>query len=217
MDKLPSGPLEDDDRSAGNRLVEQWKEAAGAEREEIFRQIYLLFYRKVYRFFVRRGFPDDAAKDLTQDTFLRLHKNLASFRGDARFETWLYKVAANIYKNQLRTLSTQKRDAQEVAWEDVTEGELTASPAPGLRARLDGDGPLQQVLTEEMVEHLYAAMKDLPPQMRRCVLLRVTADLKYREIAEVLQVSVDTVKAHLFQARQQLKGRLGDYFNDLNI
>ncbi len=217
MDKLPSGPLEDDDRSAGNRLVEQWKQAAGAEREEIFRQIYLLFYRKVYRFFVRRGFPDDASKDLTQDTFLRLHKNLASFRGDSRFETWLYKVAANIYKNQLRTLSTQKRGAQEVAWEDVTEGELAAAPAEVLRVRSGGDGPLQQVLTEEMVERLYAAMADLPPQMRRCVMLRVTGDLKYREIAEVLQVSVDTVKAHLFQARQQLRGRLGDYFTDLSV
>ena len=56
------------------------------------------------------------------------------------------------------------------------------------------------------------AMADLPPQMRRGVELRVNQDLKYREIAVLMGVSIDTVKAHLFQARQMLKARLGNYF-----
>jgi DNA-directed RNA polymerase specialized sigma24 family protein len=50
--------------------------------------------------------------------------------------------------------------------------------------------------------------------MQRVVLLRVDGDLKYREIAEELQVSIETVKAHLYQARQQLKDKLSDYFTD---
>lgn len=210
----PPGPYFREDHSAGNLLVEQWKGAEEVEREKIFSQIYLLFYRKVYRFFVRRGFPDDTSKDLAQETFLRLYENLASFRGDARFETWLYKIAANTYKNRLRTLSTQKRAASEVTWEDVTEGELTTASAEESSAPPGGkDRPLR----EELIEQLWAAMADLPPQVQRCVMLRVTADLKYREIAEVLKVSIETVRAHLFQARQQLKGRLGDCLTELDL
>ena len=58
------------------------------------------------------------------------------------------------------------------------------------------------------------AMKDLPPQMRQAVFLRVTRDMKYREIADVMHVSIETVKAHLYQARQHLRNRLADYFTD---
>src|SRR5206468_721278 len=93
--------------------------------------------------------------------------------------------------------SPSVRSAQEVAWEDLTEGELTAKPTDDFRLRASAEGPLDLVLTEEREERLYRAMADLPPQMRRCVMLRVVGDLKYREIAVILRVSVDTVKAHL--------------------
>ena len=63
-------PPRDERPSAGDRLVELWRNAeTPEEREECFRQIYLLFYRMVLRYFGRRGFPDDESKDLTQDTF----------------------------------------------------------------------------------------------------------------------------------------------------
>lgn len=217
-DQLSSELPRSERPSAGDRLVELWRRAeTPQEREDCFRQIFLLFYRMVLRYFVRRGFPDDEAKDLLQDTFLKVHEKLATFRGESSFECWLFRVAENIYKNRLRALSTQKRTAHEVAWEDVTESDLTEVPTDDFRLHARGEGPLDQVLTEERVDLLYRAMGDLPPQMRRCVMLRVVGDLKYREIAAILQVSVDTVKAHLYQARQQLKGRLGDYFTELRF
>jgi RNA polymerase sigma-70 factor, ECF subfamily len=211
-------PPRDDRPSAGDRLVELWHRAeTPEEKEDCFRQIYLLFYRLVLRYFVRRGFLDDEAKDLLQDTFLKVHQKLGSFRGEASFESWLFRVAENIYKNRLRTLATQKRAAKEVAWEDVTDGDLTDAPTDDFPLRARGEGPLDQVLTEERVDRLYQAMEKLPRQMKRCVLLRVVGDLKYREIATILAVSVDTVKAHLYQARQQLKGMLDDYFTELKF
>ena len=57
-------------------------------------------------------------------------------------------------------------------------------------------------------------MKTLPPQMRRAITLRVDQDLKYREIASLLQISVETVKAHLFSARKRLREELGDEYGD---
>lgn len=215
MEKLATVPDDRQDRGVGDRLVEQWKAAAGREREEIFRQIYVLFYRQVYRYFVRRGFVDDESRDLTQDTFVKVSEGLESFRGESRFVTWLFKVAANVYRNRLRTGSTLKRTGHEVPLDAADGDDPSAAPAAGIAT--GEPGALECILGDERSKLLRDAMQGLPLQMRRCVLLRVTQDLKYREIADVLQVTVDTVKAHLYQARQQLKGKLGDYFEDLNV
>jgi RNA polymerase sigma-70 factor, ECF subfamily len=208
-------PAESEERGVGNLLVERWQQ--GVDREETFRQLYLLYVRKVYQFFVRRGFLRDECMDLTQETFLRVHNHLGSFRHDSRFETWLFKIATNLYRNRLRTLATLKRHAQEVPFDATAEGELTAARPESIVTGTDERGPLCEVLSGERLKLLREAMDDLPAQMRRCVLLRVEGDFKYREIADLMQVSVDTVKTHLFQARQQLKGRLADYFTDLEV
>ena len=195
-------------------LVERWQR--GIDREATFEEIYLLFAGKVYGFFQRRGFHDECA-DLVQETFLHAHRSLATFRGESRFEAWLFKIATNLYKNRLRGLAARKREAKEVAFEGGDAGELAAARPESIFAGTSGQGPLDGVLCEERTKLLRAAMDDLPAQMRRCVLLRVDGELKYREIAVLMQVSIETVKAHLFQARRQLKERLGVYFTELEI
>jgi RNA polymerase sigma-70 factor (ECF subfamily) len=198
--------------SAGNRLAAAWQEAAGREREqeELFRQIFHTYYRAVHAFFAKRGFPPDDCGDLVQETFFKVHKGLSAFRREARFETWLFQITANVFHNVLRSRSTQKREAVEVPLDDGAETEpSTASPMPGWS--VEGD-PLHGVLAAEKSRLLREAMDGLPAQMRRCVLMRIDQDLRYREIADLLRVSIDTVKAHLYQARQQLKSKLGAYF-----
>jgi RNA polymerase sigma-70 factor, ECF subfamily len=169
--------------------------------EDLYRQ----YYRPVVAFFARRGFSLEESRDLAQETFLRVFKNMGSFRGESAVETWLFQIAGNLYKNTLRSLQTQKRDAQEVSLES-TEAVVQL----GCRE----SDPLHEVLTEEEYRLLWDAVEDLPPQMRQAVFLRVDGDLKYREIADVMHVSIETVKAHLYQARQQLRDRLADYFTD---
>ena len=169
--------------------------------EELFRR----YERPVVSFFLRRGFSLEDSRDLAQDTFLRVFNKWESFRGESSVETWLFQIAANLYKNKLRSLQTQKRDAQETTLDNSE------------RAVEVGDeekGPLDEVLKEEAIRLLRDALEDLPPQMRRVVFLRVDGDLKYREIADVMHVSIETVKAHLYQARQYLRDRLSDYFTD---
>jgi RNA polymerase sigma-70 factor (ECF subfamily) len=168
--------------------------------------LYQRYYRPVVAFFVRRGFSLEESRDLAQETFLRVYKNMDSFRGESAVETWLFQIAGNLYKNKLRSLQTQKRDAQEVSLES-TEVEWRSK---------DGDA-LWAILTEERSQRLHEALEGLPPQMRQAVILRVDGDLKYREIAELMHVSIETVKAHLYQARQQLRNRLADYFTDIEF
>ncbi len=167
--------------------------------------LFKRYYRPVVSFFARRGFSIEESRDLAQETFLRVFKNMDSFRGESAVETWLFQIAGNLYKNTLRSLQTQKRDAQEVSLE-------SSEAALNLGAR--EKDPLHEVLTEEEYQRLEDAMKDLPPQMRQAVFLRVYQDLKYREIADVMHVSIETVKAHLYQARQHLRDRLADYYTD---
>lgn len=213
-DPKPS-PSVDADRSLGHRLVERWQSAAN--RDEAFRQIFETYYRPVYAFFLRRGFPSEECYDLAQDTFLRVSRGLESFRRESSFESWLFKVAANIYRNTLRGQAALKREADEVSLDEMTEQAAGGGrePAPALSS---GDpNALDGMLAEERQRILRSALDALPAQMRRCVLLRIDRDLKYREIAELMTVSIDTVKAHLYQARQQLKLKLGDYFGDLDF
>ncbi len=179
--------------------------------EDLFRR----YYRPVVAFFARRGFSLEDSQDLAQETFLRVFKHIEGFRGESRLDTWLFQVAANLYKNTLRSQSTLKREGKEVPLDapgeevaKVAEGAFWSSPEPG---------PLGGLLTGERAKLLWEAMKDLSPQMRLAVFLRVDRDLKYREIAEVMHVSIETVKAHLYQARQHLRDRLADYFTDIEF
>lgn len=165
--------------------------------EELFRR----YHRPVVSFFLKRGFSSEESRDLAQETFLRVFNKWDSFRGESSVETWIFQIAANLYKNTLRSLQTQKRDAQEVSLDAVVE--------LGTGER----DPLRVVLTEEEARLLRSALEKLPPQMRQAVLLRIR-DLKYREIADVMHVSIETVKAHLYQARQQFRKLLADYFTD---
>ena len=203
------------EKGLGDQLVEQWQ--AGENPDECFRRIFLHYYGPVHGFFVKRGFSHEDSHDLAQETFLRVHKSLSTFRGESRFNTWVYQIAANIFRNDLRDRSTLKRAAQEVSLEDLQDQIPDAPLGYSSPAReKDYDGPLENLLADERHRVLREALGSLPPQMRNCVILRLD-DLKYREIADLMQVSIETVKAHLFQARQQLKGKLAGYFDDPDL
>lgn len=181
----------------------------GATPEELFRH----YYRPVVAFFTRRGFSSEESRDLAQETFLRVYKNRETFRGESSAVTWLFQIAANLYKNTLRSHATQKRDGLEVSLE-ISRAENGMIEETCCCHEEDA---LDTLLIEERARILRAALEDLPPQMRQAVILRVDRDLKYREIAQVMRVSIETVKAHLYQARQHLRDRLADYFTDVDF
>jgi RNA polymerase sigma-70 factor, ECF subfamily len=200
--------------SEGNRLLADWRRSSARERKELFRAIFARYFPPVLGFFLRRGVPRDSAEDLAQEVFFRVYRHLEEFRGDAHFETWLFQIAANQLRNALRERSAQKRDAEEFSLESFEAPEWEATYPETTVTR---ETPVDALLEEERRELLARAIQGLPVQMRRCVMLRIGMDLKYREIAELMQISIEAVKAHLFQARQRLKAELGSYFTDVNL
>ena len=173
-----------------------------SERER-FRSLFEQYYPLVLRYFQKRGLPDEEAHDLSQETFLRAFRGWSRFREEASPSTWLYRIAANTFAKELRRRGAEKRSAQEVSLNAATEDGL--EPLLESLADEETDGPLDEALRRERLVVLGRAVAALPDQMRTCLELRLRQGLSYQQIAVVLQLSKQTVKAHLFQARKRLK------------
>ena len=196
-------------------VFEQLRQGAG--REESYKILFDRFHWPLFRFFEHRGFSRDECQDLIQETFLRVYRGIESFRGDARWEHWLFRIAANTASKAVRHRSAAKRAGQSVPLEDHEVSDAPPAAAGGSPRGADAPAPLRQLMGKEMRERLAQAIAGLPAQMRRCVRLRVFQDLDYDEIADILQVSPSTVKVQLFKARKRLQLELGDSFADFDF
>jgi RNA polymerase sigma-70 factor (ECF subfamily) len=190
--------------------VLQWVEnlLTGVDQEKSFQKLHRRFFPSIRSFFQRRGFSLEESNDLTQDVFLRVFKGIASFRRESRFERWLFEIAANVWRNELRRMGAEKRDGYEQSLDAAVEGD-----DPSGRSAIEpvdpNPGVLDVIQARERHEGLSAALRELPPQMRHVCELRYVQQRKYQEIADVLKISIETVKAHLHQARKRLMTQLG--------
>lgn len=155
------------------------------------RQVYNLAYRMV-------GNAEDAC-DLTQDTFLRAYNALASFRQDASFLTWLYKIVSNLSIDHLRSRRSKGALSLDVELEEGRE------PASEVRAT----APEEQAVRGAVQDVVQRAVLNLPEKYRVVVIMRHLQDMSVEEIARVLDMPTGTVKTHLFRGRELLRGRLG--------
>jgi len=193
--------------SADDEWLQQILDAlqAGRDVEENFRLLCERYHRSLYSFFSRRGFSPADCLDLTQETFLGIYQGIGSFRRDARFETWLFKVATNAWRKRLRWEVAGKRAAEEVPLDTALGADDERSAfQPVAEDPLPGDA----LLEAERSRLLREAVDRLPDQMRKCLVLSVYHDFKVREIAQLLHLSPETVKVHLFQARRRLQKTL---------
>lgn len=189
----------------------------GASREESYRLLFNRFYWPLFRFFEHRGFSTEECQDLIQETFLRVYRGIESFRGEARWTHWLFRIAANTASKAVRHRAAAKRTGQAVPLEEGDLGDAPPAAAGGSPRGAEAPVPLRELLGKEMRELLAQAIAGLPAQMQRCVRLRVFQDLDYDEIAEILQISPSTVKVQLFKARKRLQLELGDSFADVDF
>jgi RNA polymerase sigma-70 factor, ECF subfamily len=194
-------------------IIQRLRDGTGGE--ESFRTLFDRFYWPLFRFFEHRGFSTEECQDLIQETFIRVYRGIEAFRGESRWEHWLFRIAANTAIKALRHRAAAKRAGHEVPLEEEDEGDLQAM-ATGGRASGTAE-PLRQLLSKEMKDLLIEAIEGLPAQMRRCVRLRVLQDLDYNEIAEILQLAPSTVKVQLFKARKRLQMELGSSFADFDL
>lgn len=198
-------------RLKGLRLVEiDTEDRPNHDREQHFQRLFDRYYRPITRFFRNRGFDAEQALDLAQETFIGVYRGVDRFRHESSEETWLFKIAKNIWRNEIRSTRAEKRSGHETSLEWLLEQGVEPTDIE----RSFQLSALEGCLGHERSRLLYEAMEGLPPQMRRCIVLRVAHDLKYREIAELMQISIQTVRSQLFQARSRLRDSLWEYFDD---
>lgn len=197
--------------------VEQWVDAwqAGFDRERIFHRLFDRFSPALVAFFRKRGFSPESCQDLVQETFLKVHLGLSDFRQEVPFKHWLFEIATNVYRKTLRRGAAKKRSGQEVLLgaglgeRDADEVLLSSSPEK-LDARLAPTAPkaLRRVLDKEKLRAVARGLGELPSQMRRCALMAWFLGYSNQQIATLLKISPETVKAHHFKARKRLRERI---------
>ena len=181
---------------------------AGREIERCFRTLFEMYYPQVCRFFIRKGLSTEDARELAQDVFFSVYRGLGSIQDESHFTSWLFTIARNMFVNELERRHAKKRSGLRIV-EKSESGEQDILDTLPSTAAVD---TLRAMLEEEKVQKLTAALETLPPQMRRCIQLRVTEGCTYDQIAVFMGISVNTVKAHLHKARKQLYDKLSPYF-----
>ena len=182
----------------------------GLSVEDNFHWLFERHYSQILRFFRRKGFSHEDCRDLAQETFVSVFKGIKVLRQEEQFEGWLFAIAHNVWCDVIESRAAQKRSATVLPLEAENE---TGDERP-IAARIADRGadPLAVTLEKEKLEKLRDALQHLPPQMRRCAQLRVVHELSYVEIAALMGISVNTVKAHLHQAQKNLHAQLSSYF-----
>ncbi len=195
---VAEGPLDTDlvarcqqgDTAAFNELITRY-------RQRCFAMIYHM---------VRN---EEDAWDLAQDGFVKAWKNIASFRGQSSFYTWLYRVMTNVSLDWLRKKQVQSGTEfdDSIGLRNIAPGAATA-PKPAMQ-------PIERLADLEIRGRIDSAIEKLSPEHRAVIVMREIDDMEYQEIADAVGCSMGTVMSRLFYARRKLQTLLKDVYEQL--
>ena len=155
----------------------------------------------VFHFLCRMLGNEDDANDLAQETFARVFRARESFRPDARFSTWLFTIAANLARNQIRWRSRHPNVSLD-AESDATDQPLSSTlPATGA-------SPTEAALAAERAAAVRAAVLRLPEDLREAIVLCEWEEKSMAEAAAILETTPKAVESRLYRARQALREKL---------
>ena len=148
--------------------------------------------------------PEDA-RDVYQEAFLRVYRNLHKFRFDCSFHTWLYRIVTNLCLDQLRKRKVRREESATVETEDGSRDRMDAVP----EHRAESD-PQRRLFSEEIHARIHEVLSHLTPRERMVFELRHYQGMRLRAIGDVLGTSEEAAKNCLFRATQKMRTSLGD-------
>ncbi len=184
----PERPTGDQGRPMGQETDEELVERALVQ-PEAFSQLVVRYQHRLYGLAYRMTGSASDAHDLAQEAFIRAFRRLETFQSGRRFAPWMYRIAVNLCLDyrQDRHVTTSLSDI------DVPVQEPS---------------PEAQAMQHEVQKQVQRAIMALPPKYRAVIVLRHMEDLSYEEIAAALDLPVNTVRTHLFRAREALRKAL---------
>ena len=186
-------------------LVDRFRQGDQSAFEQMVSRYWGRIYSMVHQLLRN---PEDA-EEVTQDTFIRAHRGLVNFRGESAFSTWLYQIATNLARNRYWYWWRRRRD-KTVSFDQPIGGDNETTLADVIPAELET--PEDATITQEFVNRIAECMGKLSPKHREILVLRNVKNLSYEEIAEILHISVGTVKSRIARARESLRAKMGDEF-----
>lgn len=171
-------------------------DATLAGQRDAFGTLVLRYQDRLYNTLLRVLGSHHDASEVLQDAFIQAYSKLASFRREAKFSTWMYRVAFNLACSHRRSRRRKVGSLEQI--KEIAGEEPTADAPP----------PEHAMVVQEQAEQVQAALLRISSEHRQILVLREIEDCSYEQIAEILDVPVGTVRSRLFRARLQLKQEL---------
>ena len=176
--------------------------------ERAFAEVMRLYQHKVFNVVFRMVGNREEAEDVAQEVFVTVFKHVDTFRGDAKFSTWLYRIATNHTRNRMKYLGRRSYNLTGELDEAAEHAAQDAQPST-MRPQIAGpDAVLEGLQLERVVQKGIAALE---PEHREVLVLRDVENLTYEEIAAITGVPEGTVKSRLHRARLALKEHMAKH------
>jgi RNA polymerase sigma-70 factor (ECF subfamily) len=205
----PPPPPPPDERKAADvrdrRLVRRIRNGDDRAFEELVR----LYQNRIFSLTLRMIGNRQEAEDLAQEVFITVHRAIASYRGEGRFYTWLYRIASNTCKNRIKYLRGRNFH-RSVSVEDTPEAHGGGDgPVVSLQGQIAG--PEQMAEGTRLQDAIARELANLDPEHRLLIVLRDIQGLPYADILRITGLQEGTLKSRLHRARVALKDRLADH------
>jgi RNA polymerase sigma-70 factor, ECF subfamily len=178
---------------------------AGSDDTAAFEYLANKFHRPMIAFMYRMCHSQALAEELAQEVFLRVYRSRKSYAAEAKFTTWLYRIATNLAVNHARDHKVE-RSGKVVSLDEPDEESGTTPDVADSTMNAE-----QQILRNERLAAIKKHILALPEKQRAAVLMHKYDGMDYREIAAVLKLSESATKSLLFRAYEALRERLKDF------
>jgi RNA polymerase sigma-70 factor, ECF subfamily len=177
--------------------------------QRAFKLLVERYQRKIYAVAFGMVKDKEEARDVAQEAFVKVHKYLDHFKGDASFYTWLYRITINVCIDVLRRKGVSRGDEQ-VEFDETVKLDAAETGLGVLGTRL-GTNPQKSALRRELADRITAAIQQLPEAHREILLLREVEGMSYEDLARTLDIPKGTVISRLFHARLKMQKLLKEY------
>ena len=179
--------------------------AAQQGDQDAFEQLVRVYDQSVLRLAMNLLRSSEDARDVYQEAFLRVYRNLHTFRFDCSFHTWLHRIVTNLCLDQMRRRKVRREESAVLGAGDSEMDRMSSVPED----RVDGN-PQRRLLSGEVRGRINKVLGQLTPRERTVFELRHYQGLRLRNIGEILGTSEEAAKNCLFRATQKMRTALGD-------
>jgi len=173
--------------------------------DSAFDYLVAKYRRPMLGFMYRVARNPSVAEELAQEVFLRVYRARQTYNAEAKFSTWLYRIASNLSVNYIRD-TKHERPEMSVSLDEPDEETGTTLDLPDQRLNAE-----QDILRRERLQAIRKHVEALPERQRLAVIMHKYQGMEYREIAEVLKISESATKSLLFRAYETLRDRLKEF------